>query len=128
EMQRIGGPQRNVPADRHEQSLRLTMTVPRDLGATELAGADVAQPSLVYPCRMGGGEVGFPQGPGNRRRQLRDGEIGNDDVAATEERILELVAPGLWEVELRQRAGIEIDGATGDLHARARRSRREAAP
>ena len=62
----------------------------------------------------------FPNAPRDRRSELGDSQIGNDYVAATEKRILHLVAARLWKVELHQRAGIEVDGATRDLHALAR--------
>src|SRR5262245_31547699 len=104
------------------------MAVRRDLGATELAAANVTQHSLVDPSRIGSSEIGLPNAPRERRRQLRDGQIGNDDIATTEKRILHLVASRFGKVELRQGAGIEVDGATRDLHDRAPLFPRGAAP
>jgi hypothetical protein len=57
----------------HQQPLRFTIGGRRDLGAAELAGAEVAQYVLLDPSRMGGAEVGFSNAPSDRRRQFRDG-------------------------------------------------------
>ena len=113
EMERIGRPQRDG-IDRKKKPLRLAMHGRKELDTPIESLGHVAEDRAMQPRHHRSIQTSFATPAGERRNDLGDREIGDQQIAATLDRPIQLCASGLRHVELDQGAGIAVQRA-GEL-------------
>jgi hypothetical protein len=109
-MQRVGGAQRNT-LQRQQEVLRSAVHIAGQLDSMVPALVEAPEDRALKPPRGLSSERSLVQPPRDGRDDLRDSQIGHEDIVPALDDLVELVATGFGQVELQQGAGVAVERA-----------------